>query len=98
MARWQMKNEHPERRSLAMGLERRDLRVRPFLARLSRPGDHWDLASEASGELTPDEVESETINLGQECSRENRLQGTKRSPIWGRLTLSDLGDFQVEVV
>lgn len=72
MARWQMRNEQLERRSLAGGLERRDLLARPFLARLSRPGDHWDLASEPTGELTHDEVESETTNLGQECSRENR--------------------------
>lgn len=33
--------------------------------------------SEETGELTHDEVESETVNLGQEHSRENRFQGKK---------------------
>lgn len=37
--------------------------------------DHWDPMRGEIGELTYGEVESGTVHLGQECSRENRFQG-----------------------
>lgn len=68
---WQVVNECSASRYLAVELRKRSTRDHSWLDSAGR--DCWDPKRGEIGELIYGEAESGTVNLGQECSRENRF-------------------------